>query len=376
MCAKFTREGDRASTTLNEMQCMWYELECARCFHTQGRYGDALKKVHQIDQHFVGMIEDQYDFHTYCLRKVTLCSYVQLLRLEDVLRTHDFYYKAVKIAAMIYLRMVDRPQDFTEGDVAADGLTTAALKKLKKQQKKQQEKEQEQKKVAGRKEEYTNPAMQFDADALVKTEKPMDDAAKFIQHLHMLGSEHINAYNLGFEIYLRKQKPLLMLKCLKKAAMLDDSNPFLHVCRIKFLKYGTTSLTGVVGDLVKELSSQLFPITDPVALNESFKNDNINSLRHRLAVAECNMILDPASESTTKNWIRKSLEDDKLVGRTLKTVVHLYNGIQYGRYGNWSKEEMDSFLRQARTLFPHAQIFGGGSSPVMASVESEQTCAS
>ncbi|KAK6024980.1 kinase domain protein [Ostertagia ostertagi] len=333
MCAKFTREGDRASTTLNEMQCMWYELECARCFLAEGRYGDALKKAHQIEQHFVGMIEDQYDFHTYCLRKVTLCSYVQLLRLEDVLRTHDFYYQAAKIAARIYLRMVDRPQDFTGAGPVADGLTAAELKKLKKQQKKQQEKEQEQKKNTGKKDEYTNPAMQFDAEALVKTQKPLDDAAKFIQHLHMLGSKHVTAYNLGFEVYHRKQKPLLMLKCLKKAADLDGNDPYLHVCRIKFLKYEeTATFSGVVGDLVKETSSQLFPINDPAVLNENFKNDNVNSLRHRLAVAECNIILDPGSESTTKNWIMKSLEDEKLTGRTLKTVVGLYNGIQYGRF--------------------------------------------
>ncbi|KAK5978049.1 NMDA receptor-regulated protein 1 [Trichostrongylus colubriformis] len=377
MCAKFTREGDRASTTLNEMQCMWYELECARCFLAEGRYGDALKKVHQIDQHFVGMIEDQYDFHTYCLRKVTLCSYVQLLRLEDVLRTHDFYYQAAKIAARIYLRMVDRPQDFSGAGPVADGLTAAELKKLKKQQKKQQEKEQEQKKNAGKKDEYTNPAMQFDADALVKTQKPLDDAAKFVQHLHMLGSKHVTAYNLGFEIYLRKQKPLLMLKCLKKAADLDTNDPYLHVCRVKFLKYEETAvLSGVIGDMVKDFSSQLFPITDPAVLNENFKNANVNSLRHRLAVAECNLILDPGSESTTKNWIVKSIEDDKLTGRTLKTVVSLYNGIQYGRFGVWSKEELDAFIRQARSLFPQAQIFGGGSSPVMTPVDSEQPCAS
>ncbi|VDP42125.1 unnamed protein product [Heligmosomoides polygyrus] len=341
MCAKFTREGDRASTTLNEMQCMWYELECARCYLSERQYGDALKKVHQIEQHFVGMIEDQFDFHTYCLRKVTLCSYVQLLRLEDVLRTHDFYYQAAKIAARIYLRMVDRPQDFAGGSTAVDGLSAAELKKMKKQQKRKHEKEQEQKKVVGKKDEYTNPAMQFDADALVKTEKPLDDAAKFIHHLHLLGSKHITAYNLGFEVYLRKQKPLLMLKCLKRAATLDANDPFLHVCRVKFLKYeALASLNGVVHDLVKELTPTLFPIMDAVVLNENFKNDNVNSLRHRLAVAECNVILDPSSESTTKNWIMKSLEDEKLTGRTLKTVAKLYSGIQYGTYGSWNKEEV------------------------------------
>lgn len=57
-------------------------------------------------------------------------------------------------------------------------------------------------------------------------------------------------------------------------------------------------------------------------------------------MAECNVILDPSSESTTKNWIMKSLEDEKLTGRTLKTVAKLYSGIQYGTYGSWNKEEV------------------------------------
>lgn len=51
-----------------------------------------------ICQHFTEIIEDQFDFHTYCMRKMTLHAYVDLLRLEDVLRQHPFYFKAAKIA--------------------------------------------------------------------------------------------------------------------------------------------------------------------------------------------------------------------------------------------------------------------------------------
>ena len=49
-------------------------------------------------QHFSEIIEDQFDFHTYCMRKMTLRAYVGLLRLEDVLRQHPFYFKASKLA--------------------------------------------------------------------------------------------------------------------------------------------------------------------------------------------------------------------------------------------------------------------------------------
>lgn len=60
-------------------------------------------------QHFSEIIEDQFDFHTYCMRKMTLRSYVGLLRLEDILRSHPFYFKAAKCAMEVYLRLHDNP---------------------------------------------------------------------------------------------------------------------------------------------------------------------------------------------------------------------------------------------------------------------------
>lgn len=60
-------------------------------------------------QHFTEIIEDQFDFHTYCLRKMTLRSYVDLLRVEDVLRNHPFYVKAAHCAINVYLRLHDKP---------------------------------------------------------------------------------------------------------------------------------------------------------------------------------------------------------------------------------------------------------------------------
>lgn len=98
ICAKFTRDGVSAMENLNEMQCMWFQTECALSYQRTERWGDALKKCHEIDRHFSEIIEDQFDFHTYCMRKMTLRSYVGLLRLEDVLRRHPFYFRAAKCA--------------------------------------------------------------------------------------------------------------------------------------------------------------------------------------------------------------------------------------------------------------------------------------
>ncbi len=60
-------------------------------------------------QHFSEIMEDQFDFHTYCMRKMTLRSYVDLLRLEDVLRGHKFYERAATCAIHTYLRLHDKP---------------------------------------------------------------------------------------------------------------------------------------------------------------------------------------------------------------------------------------------------------------------------
>lgn len=98
MCAKFTREGVSAMENLNEMQCMWFQTECALANKRMGLWGESLKKCHEIDRHFSEIIEDQFDFHTYCMRKMTLRSYVELLRLENRLRDHPFYFRAARCA--------------------------------------------------------------------------------------------------------------------------------------------------------------------------------------------------------------------------------------------------------------------------------------
>lgn len=79
---------------MDEMQCMWFQTEMAWAYHRLGKLGEALQKLHEIDkvcskrivkdikmtcsllQHFTDMIDDQFDFHSYCMRKTTLRSYI------------------------------------------------------------------------------------------------------------------------------------------------------------------------------------------------------------------------------------------------------------------------------------------------------------
>jgi len=35
---------------LNEMQCMWFQTECALAYQRTGQLGDSLKKCHEVDR--------------------------------------------------------------------------------------------------------------------------------------------------------------------------------------------------------------------------------------------------------------------------------------------------------------------------------------
>ena len=44
------QEGVSAMENLNEMQCMWFQTETAAAYARLGKYGEALKKCHEIDR--------------------------------------------------------------------------------------------------------------------------------------------------------------------------------------------------------------------------------------------------------------------------------------------------------------------------------------
>ena len=44
------QEGVSAMENLNEMQCMWFQTECAAAYMRLNKFGEALKKCHEIDR--------------------------------------------------------------------------------------------------------------------------------------------------------------------------------------------------------------------------------------------------------------------------------------------------------------------------------------
>lgn len=268
MCSKFTRAGVSVIENLNEMQCMWYQIELARAYHRMKMYGMALKKCYEIDAFFSEVTEDQFDFHTYCMRKMTLRSYIKLLRMEDVLRSHRFFFDAAEIAINIYLKLHDEPlvegKENQNSAAANNQLSASELKKIRSKERKAAAKQQQNQRHGNNKSHNhennndhqasklgsrnnrnesnqtnkngqpndpnndINEASGFDPKVLEHPDQPLEKAIRFLTPLKTLATSRIETHLLAFEVYRRKGKLMLMLQSVKRSHKLDPYNSRLR----------------------------------------------------------------------------------------------------------------------------------------------------
>lgn len=109
----FTKDGDQANN-FYDMQATWYELASGNCYLENKDYGRALKRFRKIDEHFDDFVEDQFDFHAYCIRKQTMRAYVDMLRMLDDLYCNEVYAKAVGGAVRAYIDIFENPPKTNE----------------------------------------------------------------------------------------------------------------------------------------------------------------------------------------------------------------------------------------------------------------------
>ncbi|CEG43496.1 n-terminal acetyltransferase a complex subunit nat1-like protein [Plasmopara halstedii] len=245
--ALFTRHEGDPQQNLYEMQCMWYEIECGKSQWRQKKYGLALKRFFAVEKHFNDFAEDQFDFHTYCIRKMTLRAYIQLLRLCDTIYGHPFFVEAAHGAIACYQALADKEVEKAEEEAktaAANASLSAADKKkakraLAKARKAEFKKKEEeelnaklQKEVEekmretvknGKTKANSGAARVKDDDPLGDklAEKPaLEEAWRFVSILQRYASEDVKTHVAAFDIALRKKKMLLCLQALLKAQTL------------------------------------------------------------------------------------------------------------------------------------------------------------
>lgn len=374
MCAKFTREGVPATENLNEMQCMWFQTEAAKSYQRLQQWGEALKKAHEVDRHFSEIMEDQFDFHSYCMRKMTLRSYVGLLRLEDVLRSHPFYFRAAKVAIQVYLRLYDKPleDEPTQGEPDTENLAPSELKKLRNKQRKAKRKaeqesalqaqvqvKREQHHKARQQQEQGDPeAPQLDElvpDKLARVEDPLEQAIKFLCPLRTLASDRIETHLMAFEIYYRKDKPLLMLQSIKRAWRLCPTNPQLHDCLLRFrlaLQKCPPQDTNVASVIHAETDKMVCGRSPQEVAEEFAKSTALNSQNAGLWGARA---LTRQSKDNNERALRLATSLD-YPDTTIEGCVEVLDSLRDGDFGK-CELAIEEYLVACREKFPFAAAF-------------------
>jgi len=328
--ALFTKDGDQLNN-LYDMQAMWYELEYGRAYRRAGDLGKALKKFHAVFQHFEDIHEDQFDFHAYCLRKVTLGAYMAMLRMEDSLYEHRFYREAAWEAAGCYLSLADNPprteeDERREEEAALAAMSAAERKKYRAKKRKEEarrEKEAEDRARAekeaeggGDKKKGANAskaenAAPKDADPdgrkLMRVADPLREASKFLGVLEKCREQFANTHLLAFEVALRRGRLLLALRAARKARDLaqrgsdgaggpaEEAGAHLAAVRLA-LRAATFKGHATVEALLREGVTTLLGGKGVGEFNAAFlAGRGAESLECRVAAAEGLAALDAAS---------------------------------------------------------------------------------
>lgn len=193
---------------LVDMQCMWYLFEDGQAYFRQGKLSLALKRFKTIYDIFDVWQEDQFDFHSFSIRKGQIRAYIDMIRWEDKLREHPFYSRAAISAVKLYTMLSDKPE-LAHG--AVDGMSEAEKKKAAKKAKKEQEKlEADRKAAAAAKANAEGETKKEDSDPqgleLIATKDPLGEAMKFLTPLLEQSPLSIESQLAGYDVYSRRSE--------------------------------------------------------------------------------------------------------------------------------------------------------------------------
>ncbi|OQR95665.1 N-terminal acetyltransferase A complex subunit nat1 [Thraustotheca clavata] len=369
--ALFTRHEGDPQLNLYEMQCMWYENGVAASHARLHAHGPALKKFAAVEKHFNDFIDDQFDFHSYCMRKMTLRAYLQMLRMCDTLLNHKVMVQAIHGAIAVHLRRHDTPQSAPE-EVAAPVKMTAAEKakakraaakarkaefrkteeaNLQSQLQKEQEAAEREKMDKNKKKQAQRRDQPVDTDPLgeaLLAKAPLEEAWRLVSILKEYVPNAVETQAAAFDVAFRQQKYLLCLQALLAAPRDTWSAQMLP--RLVQL-YSATDLAPLTSKLLNEAKPVLFHGAKDLAGVVAAAKSAIgaSSLEWRVAVAESACLVD----SKNKSWIFAWLLEDKAQG-----AVTAYESALALVKRFFDAKEQTTFLSKVKELFPYATAFG------------------
>ncbi|KAL8988505.1 MAG: hypothetical protein Q9177_002434 [Variospora cf. flavescens] len=350
---------------LIDMQCMWYVTEDGEAYMRQGNFGLALKRFTAVYDIFETWQEDQFDFHTFSIRKGQIRAYMDMLRWEDHLREHPYFSRAAISAIRIYLRLFDGPKMNGVNGEHKDGGANERKKAQKKARKAQEKQEQihaekkDAKKTAGTGAGADGEVKKEDTDpqgiTLAQTTEPLVDAMKFLTPLLEYSPKNIEAQHVGFDVFIRRRKYLLALRCLLAARSIDSSHPLSYEQTIR-LRHTLQSLPEPLPPQISEaLEGEFSPLIPPDAdlskLNSHFLDGHSDSAAHVRAFLRTRQLLDPKSADENQKDVIRTL------ALPLVSLEDAVSGLEL--LNDWHAESRyrNDYMAAAHERWPEATVF-------------------
>lgn len=88
---------------------MWYEYEVGRASWSQGRHAQGLRHFNMIEKHFSDIIDDQFDFHSFALRKYSIRGYIEMVDFQEQVYRNINFLRAAAQAIPKFIRIAGHP---------------------------------------------------------------------------------------------------------------------------------------------------------------------------------------------------------------------------------------------------------------------------
>ncbi|KAL8705870.1 MAG: hypothetical protein Q9201_001018 [Fulgogasparrea decipioides] len=354
---------------LIDMQCIWYITEDGEAYLRQGKLGLALKRFTSVNDIFEIWQEDQYDFHSFSMRKGMIRAYVDMIRWEDRLREHPFFSRAAISAVKIYISLFDNPGLKDESTLygmngSLEGMNSSERKKAQKKARKAQEKQEQAdaEKADAKKTASVGPdgePKKEDKDPkgakLLATTEPLVDAMKFLAPLLEFSPKNLEAQQVGFEVFIRRKKYLMALRCLLAARSTDPSHPLIHEQSIRLrhtLKLSPEPLAPKASEILDaELSPLVSPDADLLKINADYLATNNGSAAHVQASLRVRQLLDPKSADENQKDVIRTLA---LPSVSLEDAIR---GLDLLKFWKAPAQYQDDFAAAAHERWPEATAF-------------------
>ncbi|CAN8006192.1 unnamed protein product [Ixodes hexagonus] len=193
-------------------------------------------------------------------------------------------------------------------------------------------------------------------DKLARTEEPLEQAIQFLRPLQLLAAQRLDTHLLAFEIYLRKERLLLMLQSIKRAFRLDPTCPRLHAHMVTFhsLVSQKKDLPAPMVTVLQREMAELYQSKEAQQLNEEFLARHSHSFPHLVEGCRMMYFLDKSKQKQALQMVT-SLNND-LEGVTIEHCLRTLECLTRGDLGA-CEAELAQFRASCHERFPLATAF-------------------